>query len=212
MRKTIRKGLVASAVVAAGIGLTAAPASAAEAGWTVGGAAADGYAYGISTDTQLKVERSGAVLTCATSEADATINNTTGHPGPAIGTIDQTYWDTCSGPFGLVFDVTHSGKWNINAIAPTADPAVNTGSVTNIAASISGPGCTASFSGGVPGYYKNDPTGTLSLDPTAPNPGNVQLTASNVTGCFGTIQNGDVAKFTGNFAIDPDTIDLTYVP
>jgi hypothetical protein len=211
MRKSIRQGIIAGAVVAAGIGLSAAPASAADASWTVTGADPTGYAYGYSDDTQLRVPRSGAVLECVDAEADATINDTSGHAGPAIGTIDNTTWTTCTGPFGLTFNVNHSGTWNINAVAPTADPAVSVGSITNISASISGPACSATFTGGVPGYYRNA-TGTLSVDPTAPNPGNVSLVASGVSGCLGIIQNGDTAQFTGNFAIDPDTIDLTYVP
>ncbi|XVQ09125.1 hypothetical protein ACQP1W_42335 [Spirillospora sp. CA-255316] len=211
MRKSIRKGLIAGAVVAAGIGLTAAPASADLAGWNVTGADPTGYAYGYSGDTQLRVARSGAVLECVDAEADATINDVTDHPGPQIATIDNTTWTTCTGPFGLTFNVSHSGTWDLNAVQPTADPAVSVGSITNISASISGPACNATFTGGVPGYYRNA-TGTLSVDPTAPDPGNVSLVASNVSGCLGIIQNGDQAEFTGNFAIDPDTIDLTHVP
>ncbi|MFC5748206.1 hypothetical protein [Actinomadura rugatobispora] len=207
MRKSIRTGLIAGAIAAAGIGLTAAPAAAADASWTVTGAS--GYAYGYSDDTQLRVPRSGAVLKCVDAEADATINN--GSYSSTVGTIDSTTWTTCTGPFGLTFNVTHGGTWNIKGVQPTADPAVNVGSITNISASISGPACSATFTGGVPGYYRNA-TGTLSVDPTAPNPGNVSLVASGVTGCLGIIQNGDTAQFTGNFEIDPNTIDLTYVP
>ena len=206
MRKSIRKGIIAGAVIAAGIGLTASPA-AADAGWTVTGAS--GYAYGYSDDTQLKVARSGAVLTCEEAEADATIDNVTGHSGDGIGTIDNTTWTNCTGPFGLTFGVTHVGTWNLNAVQTTSDPDLNVGSITNIEATISGPACSAKFTGGVPGYY-NNATGTLQVDPTAPNPNGLELVASDVSGCLGVIQEGDKAEFSGNFAIDPDTIDLTY--
>ncbi|MEW2356445.1 hypothetical protein [Spirillospora sp. NPDC029432] len=207
MRKSIRKGLVASAVVAAGIGLTATPAMA-DATWSVTGANANGSATATSGNTELKVLRSGAVLRCVTSTATATINNVTGHSGLGIGKISNTAWTTCSGPLGLTFTVTHQGVWDLNAVATTADPAVNTGSITNIKADIAGSGCTATFEGGVPGHYDNN-LAVLTLDPTDPNPHNVQLKATAANNCLGLIQANDVVEFKGDFDVDPLSIALT---
>lgn len=207
MRKTARNGLIMGAVLAAGIGLTATPALAAS--WTVTGANADGSAYAVSDNTVLTNARNGTKLTCELSESMATINNATGHSGTGIGTIDSSTWTNCTGPLGLTFTVTQSGTWSLNAVEPTADPNVGVASITGVTSQISGPFCSATFTGGVTGHYDNS-TGILTLDPTDPNPGNLSLVASNVSGCLGLIQNGDVSTFSGDFQVDPDTVDVTY--
>lgn len=205
MRSTIRKGLVASAVVAAGIGLTATPALAAT--WTVTGADPSGEAFAESSNTSLEIVRNGAVLTCDLVEVEANIENTAGHSGLSIGQILASDWISCTGPLNLTFGVSQVGTWDIDALAATSDPDVSTGAVTGVQASISGPGCSATFTGGAPGSYDNS-TGTLTLDPNGANPGNAELTASNVTGCLGIITNGDKGLFSGDFSVDP-AVQLT---
>ncbi|MFB4317863.1 hypothetical protein [Actinomadura sp. 21ATH] len=209
MRKSIRKGLVASAVVAAGIGLTATPAMA-DAPWAITGANADGSAAAESTNTSLRVVRNNAVLTCEVVAAEANIENVTGHNGNAIAQITGSEWTSCTGPLNLSFNVVQNGTWNLNADQTTSDPNVNNGSITNVSATISGPGCTATFTGGVNGHYTNG-DGILTLDPSDPDPRNTTLTASNVTGCLGIIVNGDTGEFSGDFFVDP-AVTLTGTP
>ncbi|GAA3987377.1 hypothetical protein GCM10023085_81780 [Actinomadura viridis] len=208
MRKTIRKTVLTGAVLAAGIGLAATPAMADDASWAV---VNGGSVYAESVDTSLTVVRNSAKLTCDVVSANASIPTTSGHSGVGIGTISSTTWDTCRGPLSLTFTVAHSGSWKLNAIQPTSTAGRSVGTVTNVVANISGPGCTATFSGGVPAYYDNS-TGQLTFDPTAPNPTGVSVVASGVSGCLGIITNGDVGRFAGTFDTDPNNVDLVYTP
>jgi hypothetical protein len=207
MRKSIRKGLVASAVVAAGVGLTAVPASSADQSFDV---INGGDVVAESTDTSLRVVRNNATLTCEVVAAAASIPTAAGHSGSGIGSISETAWDTCRGPLNLTFNVVpdHDPVWAINAVGPR-NATSNYGTITGVNATINGPGCTASFSGSVRGYYDNT-NGNLVLDPSVPV--SSTLTASGVSGCLGIIQNGDVGEFSGTFLTDPNTIDLVHNP
>ncbi|GAA2413324.1 hypothetical protein GCM10010191_23810 [Actinomadura vinacea] len=205
MRKTLRKALVASAVVAAGIGVSASPASAADASWAVvngGDIAAE------STNTSLRVVRNNATLTCASVAAAASIPTTSGHAGPGIGSISETAWETCRGPLNLTFGVAQSGSWAINAVGPR-NATSNFATISGINATINGAGCTATFTGSVRGYYDNS-NGNLVLDPAVSVAS--ELKATSVSGCLGIIQANDTALFSGTFATDPNNVDVVYSP
>lgn len=206
MRKPLRKGLVASAVVAAGIGLTAVPAYAGPP-FTVSGS--PGAVTAESDNTFLQLVRNGTVvdtLRCDISTVDATIRNATYNTAPAdVGDIIDSTWDGCRDDnFGLTFGVDQVGTWNLNVVAD-GPPGDVVGSVSDVVANISGPGCTATFVGTAPGFYTNA-THTLTLDPDVPGVTNT-LHVSTAS-CLGIIQPGDVARFNGEYLVDPPTVEI----
>ena len=202
MRKTVRKSLVAAAVMAAGIGLTAVPAYAGPP-WTVTGS--PGPVTGESGNTYLELVRGNNVvdtLRCDTSTVEATINNGT-YTGPDIGDINDSTWVNCRDElFNLTFEVDQVGTWNLYADAD-GPPGDVIGSVRDINAQISGPLCSATFQGTAPGYYDNA-SHTLTLDPDA-GTNTLKVTAAS---CLGIIQTGDVARFYGDYAVDPPTVEI----
>jgi hypothetical protein len=197
MRKSLRTAVIASAVVAAGIGLTAAPAMAGPP-FTVSGANADGSASGASDNTNLVLKRGGSpvdTLTCDLSEVTANITN--GSKASQLGTITGSTWTGCrDSQFDLTFSVSHVGTWSLDGISGPVG-GVTTGAVSNVTANISGPLCTATFSGTAPGRYDN--SGVLTMDPTA-GTNTLHVTAAS---CLGIIQVNDTAEFSGDYGVDP---------
>jgi hypothetical protein len=146
---------------------------------------------GTAATTTLTNNNTGAALTCASSNASGTVNTGTG-VGPTLGSISALSFaggGTCSGPAGISFTVTpNSLPYPIVATGPTAG-GVTPGRVTGVNARLSGFLCSATVTGSAPGNYNN---ATRRLTLTAGS----TLTISNVSGCFGLLNNGDTASFT----------------
>ena len=117
-------------------------------------------------------------------------------------------WTSCSGPLGITFAVTAGGlPWALNATSYSAG--VTTGTLTGVAAHISGLGCTADFGGATSGS-------TATLNATYNNSTHVlavsggNLHAYNVSGtCLGLINSGDAATYTAAYALSPATLQIT---
>jgi hypothetical protein len=141
---------------------------------------------------------SGIELTCDSASAAGTANLGTGVANP-IATLPpgSTQFNNCSGPFGLTFNVTHQGTWELHGDSYASG--VTTGRITNIVADISGPFCEATVTGSVNGTYTNAsdelevlPDQTLTVSTVDPN-----------NDCLGLITQGEAAGFSGTFAITP---------
>jgi hypothetical protein len=203
--------ITALALVTAGAAATAAalasPASAAT--WNVSGNTnADGsYSAGAGTTT-LRDTTTGTSLTCTSATAAGVLKNGSYASGNGIGTVAGSTFTSCSGPLGLTFGVKQNAPWSINAVQPDATAGVTDGTITGVDATMSGTGCSARVTGGVPGTYTNG-TAVLSVNPSAPNPTGVTLTISSVSGCFGLIRNGDTATFTASYKVTPNTITIS---
>lgn len=191
MRGRLIGALVAGAAMIAGL-VMATPAAALPATWTV---TPGGAFTGAAGTTVLRVQETGVQLTCRTATARGTAKSGTGLSNP-LATLPAggVKFNTCSGPFGLTFGVTHVGTWNLNGISYAAP--VTTGTLTNINANISGPGCTASVAGSVNATYNN----TTKVLTVLPNYG---LLFTSVSGCLGLISAGQHASFSGAFTITP---------
>jgi hypothetical protein len=207
MRKTTATALATAAVAAAAVGFSASPAFAAT--WTVtGNSNADGSYSASAGTTTLRDTTTGTVLTCSSATAKGVLQNGTYASGTGIGTVTSSTFVSCRGPLSLTFTVTQHGTWSINAVQPDATAGVTDGTITNVNATLSGPGCSATVTGGVPGTYNN--TGAvLSVNPTAPNPTGAALTISGVSGCFGLIGNGHHATFQTSYNVTPNTIHIS---
>lgn len=202
-----RIGAIVTAAGAAAVltaGLAAAPsfATTIRATWTI---TPGGAVTGKASTTTLKDTKTGTTLTCASSATTATLKSGSGQTNP-IGKITSVTFSNCTGPGGLVFTATttasSSNPYPLNATGYNSTSGVTTGNITNIKASISGPGCSASVAGTtatstgkVTGKYSNS-TGKLTT-----SGGNLHIW--NVSGCFGLIANGDPSTFKGSYAISP---------
>ncbi|GAA1683840.1 hypothetical protein GCM10009765_36480 [Fodinicola feengrottensis] len=182
--------------------LSAAPAQAAPT-WSVTGSPGGTLSGAAGTTT---LTDGGVVLKCTSSTAGGTIANGTGLPGTNIAQITSITFVHCTGPAGLTFTVTQSGVWALNAVNYASG--VTQGTITNVTAALSGPGCAATVSGSVAGTYTNS-TAVLNVDPTLNAALGTQLTVSGASGCFGLIHNGDHPTFSGAYTITPNTIAIT---
>lgn len=207
MRAMARAVLVAGGVAAAAV-LGVSQASAADFTYTVAaGSAASGSSVAITgtasgtasapaitfTDTT-----TNQVLNCVSGTAPATATVNSGLAGTDLATIDgaSTTWTNCTGPLGLGFTVAGSGSWDVNATGETVGGATP-GTITGASAAVDDPGvCSFDVNGSVEGTYTNGTTSTLSTSATGST-----LTISNVSGCFGIINEGDSATFVGTYQI-----------
>jgi hypothetical protein len=191
MRGRLIGALAAAAALVAAI-VMSAPANAVPATWTV---TPGGNFTGAAGTTLLRVQETGVQLTCRSATAAGTAKSGTGLSNP-LATLPQggVRFNTCSGPFGLTFTVAHIGTWSLNGTSYAAG--VTTGTLANINANISGPGCAANVTGSVNATYTNA-TKVLAVQP------NFGLTFNTVSGCLGLISAGQHASFSGSFTITP---------
>ena len=192
MRGRLIGALAAGAALVASI-VMSAPANAVPATWTV---TPGGPFTGAAGTTVLKVQETGVTLTCRSATAAGTAKSGTGLSNP-LATLPpgSTKFNTCSGPFGLTFTVAHTGTWNLNG--STYASGVTTGNISNVTATISGPGCAASVAGSVIAKYTNS-THTLTTPGT-----DYGLVFTSASGCLGLISVGQHASFTSSFNISP---------
>ena len=202
-----RIGAIITATGAAAVltaGLTAAPSFATNTRitWTI---TPGGAVTGSAGTTTLKDTATGTTLTCASSATAATLKSGSGQTNP-IGKITSVTFSNCTGPGGLTFTATTTASstnpYPLSGSTFNSTSGVTTGKITNIKASISGAGCSASVAGTtattpgkVTGKYNNG-TGKLST-----SGGNLHIW--NVSGCFGLIANGDPSTFKGVYTISP---------
>lgn len=191
MRGRLIGALAAAAALVAAI-VMSAPANAVPATWTV---TPGGNFTGAAGTTLLRVQETGVQLTCRSASAAGTAKSGTGLSNP-LATLPQggVRFNTCSGPFGLTFTVAHIGTWTLNGTSYASG--VTTGTLSNINANISGPGCAANVTGSVNATYTNA-TKVLAVQP------NFGLTFNTVSGCLGLISAGQHASFSGSFTITP---------
>ena len=206
MHKRLTAAILGSGAVALAVGLGATTAMAStstapKATWTI---TPGGAVTGSSGKTILKDKVTGTTLSCTSSAAQATLKSGSGQTNP-IGKITSVTFSNCTGPGGLVFTATTSAS-PTNPYPLTASSyasGVTHGSVSNIKASISGTGCSATVGGttatstGKVGVSYTNSTAILKT-----SGGNLHIW--NVSsGCLGLAHNGDPATLKGNVTITP---------
>jgi len=190
---------VAAACLSSGPALAAGPVAALR--WTV---TPGGAVSGSAGTTTLQDSTTGITLTCSSSAATGSLKSGSGLANP-LGTIQTLTFSNCTGPLGISFSTSVTGPFPLNATAYNAGTGVTTGRIGKIHGSISGPLCSATVdgssatanNGAVRAHYKNA-TGKLTVLTTGGN-----LHIYNVSGCFGLINSGDTATFSGSYTITP---------
>lgn len=195
MRARLIGTLAAGAALAVSAVLTGT-ASAQPATWTV---TPGGAFTGAAGETDLTTE-GGVELFCSSSTAAGTAQSGSGLSNPLAQLPEGSVtFNDCQGPFGLSFDVAHIGTWDLNGVSYDSASGVTTGTLDNITANISGPGCEATVTGSVNATYTNG-SGVLSVLPDQ------TLTISTVdpnNDCLGLITQGEHAGFSGDYQISP---------
>jgi hypothetical protein len=195
MRARFIGALAAGAALVASVMISG---SASAANWTV----TPGNAFtGSSGVTKLKIQETGVQLQCTSASAAGTAKSGSNQVNPlaTLPAPNGVKFNSCSGPFGLTFTVAQVGTWNLNGTTYNAATGVTTGTITNITANITGPGCNATVTGSVNVTYTNS-THRLAVLP------NYTLLISFVSptaNCLGLIGQGNHASFDGNFLINP---------
>lgn len=198
-------GILAATAMAATVTIAGGSTAVAHPTWTVGPLTSGTFNFtGTAGTTLLTDTGTGTQLTCSSSTASGNGTYGSGQSGTPIARITNSTWNNCTGPSGITFTVTHAGTWNLNAISHTTGGA--SGTITNIAARLSGPFCSATVSGSVNAVFTNSTaTSRATLQVLTAGSG---LRISNVSGCFGLIRSGDTATFDGTYTINPPW-DLT---
>lgn len=194
--------LLTGVATAAMIGLSVAPASAAN-NWKV---SPGGTISAKSGKTTLVDKTTGTTLTCTSSKASGKLKSGSGLSGTGIGSIAKITFSSCNGPVGLVFTVTAGHlPWKINASSYNSTTGVTTGTITGIHAKLSGPGCTAivdgtsstANNGKVKVTYTNK-TAVLKVSTSGGN-----LHTYSVNGCAGLVKSGDADTFSASYVLSP---------
>jgi len=198
MRTGIARVLVTGAAAVAALALSATTAFASSA--TTFTVSPGGKYKAVAGKTILKDNKSKTQLTCKSASAKGTLKKGKGLPGAKIGTITSSAFNKCSGPLNLTFKVKQGRTWYLNVTKYNRKTGVATGNISNIKATLSGTGCSATVTGATDATYTNK-TGILAVKAVAKS-GHV-LKISKVSGCAGLISNGDTSNFTGSYKISP---------
>jgi len=194
MRGRLLGALAAGAALVASA-MISGTASAELADWTV---TPEGAFSGNAGTTILTIEETGIELACTSASVDGSADSGA-NPIATIPATPGIQFNDCQGPFGLTFEVTHVGTWDLNGVSYDAGTGVTIGTIDNITANISGPGCEATVTGYVDGTYTNS-TAVLAVLP------NYTLDISFVdpaNDCLGLIEQGQHSSFNGSFTITP---------
>jgi len=182
-------------LAALALNVTQATASPAESGVSTAPAIADPIITytGTAPSTTFGDATGGLSLTC---ESTITGSATEATFGLQLLTLDAaaSSWSQCTGPLGLSFDLVGVGSWQFNAM--TQSGSVTGYTLADVTFHITNPDgvCAFDATGSVLATYDSS---TQQLD-TNPDP---TLEISNVTGCFGLINDGDAADWSASYHI-----------
>jgi hypothetical protein len=200
MRKRILGMLAIGTTALATVVAVASPASAAPP-WTI---TPGGHVDGTAGTTNLTVEdpQSGEIqMTCDSSTAGVDLESGVSADNQ-LATIPATpgiQFANCLLAGFIQFSVQQVGTWTLNGVSYDAATGVTTGTIDNIVANISGPGCAATVEGSVNGTFTNS-TDVLAVQPDQ------TLTVSSVDptdNCLDLIHTGATAGFDGSYSVTP---------
>lgn len=204
----------AALLAAAALVVVASPATAAPP-WvvTVGAQTTGQVPFSAYTKAQIDFVVAGpagpAAMRCGQAAAAGVIYPGSYPTGLRVAEIEGSAWSKCIGPGSLPLNVYHAvdSKWRLNltgASGPTW-----AGYIDNINAVVRAKGtaslCSFTVTGRanatfntaqVAGNNNYTQTLTVAQPNTTPN-----LLVSGVTGCLGTIANGNAASFNGSFKV-----------
>jgi hypothetical protein len=195
--------LAGAAALVAGLGGVPAQAGVATT-WTVGpgGSATATATAGTITLTDTST---GAVGTCASSNAAGSVKKGSGLSGQNIGTVTAAAFGSCAALGTVPLTVTSRGlPWRISVTSYNPTVEVVRGTVSGVSVALTGT-CQAVVNGsngpaadGVISAVYNDRIGQLTFLTSGSN-----LHYWHVNSCAGLINNGDPVALTASYMIRP---------
>jgi hypothetical protein len=152
----------------------------------------------------LKDTKTGAVISCKSSDASGTLQKGKGLSSTGIGSISALSFGTCTGPVGLKLTVTpNTLPFMLNALSYKGG--ITGGTITGLDATVSGPSCSATVDGtaadgldGQVAFSYSNSSGRMQDLTSGDN-----LTIYNVSGCAGLINSGDPLTVSATYTLSP---------
>lgn len=200
MRKRIA-GMLAVGVTALSTVVAMAGPAAAAPPWTI---SPGGHADGTAGTTNLTVEdpQSGEIqMTCSSSTVgvDLEVGTSADNQLATIPASPGIQFNDCLLAGFIEFSVQQVGTWTLNGSSYNASTGVVTGTIGNIEADISGPGCAATVTGSVNGTYNNG-TDVLTVNPDQTL---TVVDVDPVDNCLDLIHVDATAAFDGAYSVSP---------
>ncbi|HEV7650028.1 MAG TPA: hypothetical protein VGP26_17920 [Actinophytocola sp.] len=200
MRKRIA-GMLAVGITALSTVVAVAGPAAAAPPWNI---SPGGHADGTAGTTNLTVEdpQSGEIqMTCSSSTVGVDLESGTSADNQ-LATIPASpgiQFNNCLLAGFIEFSVQQVGTWTLNGSSYNAGTGVLTGTLDNIVANISGPGCAATVQGSVNGDYNNG-ADVLTVHPDQTL---TVVSVDPVDNCLDLIHAGATAAFDGAYSVSP---------
>jgi hypothetical protein len=200
MRNRLTKLMLSGAAAVAVVALTASTALAtAKTTWTV----SPGGSIAASGSGQVKDTKTGTVAKCTSIKTSGTLKSGSGLSGTDLGTISAGTFTGCTIATISVTVTTEDLPWHLNATSYDSSTGVTSGTLTGVELAASATGCSATLEGttATNGKIKvtfTNSTGVLKLLGSGGN-----LTAEDVDGCFGLVNDGDHQDASGSLTVTP---------
>jgi hypothetical protein len=191
------------ALIAVPVGL-AAPAGAATWSVSIGSATTGGGTYirASSGSVVWSDTTTGVAFSCTSAIGAGTVPHLgVGVANPVMNQTASTF-TSCTGWGGLVFTMSQSGTWSVNAASYAGGTGVTTGWIGGVALKVSTSGCSFTITGSIDYTYTNS-SQVMRLVPVTGS-GHV-LTTSGVSGCFGIMADNHTMAQVGNFTVSAKT-------
>lgn len=203
--RTRMPGVLTGLALSAAVALVAAPAASAAQDITVTNPNADGTVAATASGVTFADTDTGTEMNCSSSSADGTIADGNHTTPAAIGDLSVGFQD-CTGSLGSVSVTPNGQPYQLHIGSFDSATGVSTGWVGEVDVSVSTLTCSFDAVGNAPGSYDNS-TGQLTVTPDVALPDGVApLEATNVSGCFGLVGEGDALTFEAVYDItDPAT-------
>ncbi|WP_199430377.1 hypothetical protein [Qaidamihabitans albus] len=198
MRKRAASILTAGAAMGAAVAIAAAPAAAAQQSISVDNPNADGSFEASTNLVVLTDVTTGVSFDCSSSTSSGQIPSGSYTTPADVGDINVAF-SGCNGPVGSVTATPADEPYDLVIENFDAATGQSTGYVRDVNVHVSMFGCSFDVTGNAPGVYDNA-AGTLTMTSGG------TLTPSNVSGCFGLVNNGDELSYEAVYDVtDPAT-------
>jgi hypothetical protein len=204
MRKRLTQVILSGSAAAAALALSLSATTASAATtttWTV----SPGGAITATGSGQVKDTKTGTVAKCTSIDVTkATLKKGSGLSGSKIGTITASSFSGCTIATISVTVTTEDLPWHLNAVSYDSSTGVTTGTLTGVELGATAPGCSATLEGttATNGKIKVTYTNSSSVLKLLGTGGN--LTAEDVSGCFGLVNDGDPQDASGSLTVSPE--------
>lgn len=174
-----------------------------------GGSAGSALGFAFSASASTATIMAGHIeLKCApkapaqASTATVALNTNLGQ----IGAVSDVTLTGCTGPAGGITVTPGNEPYPVNTDSAATSSGQADVIVSKVDVAVSATGCAFTVSGSATGYLTiTKHTLAMTAKPVVKPTTAGRLTVSNVTGCFGIVENGDQATYSATYTLTPVT-------